>query len=62
MKQNKYLVVYQLNLINGNWTTSKKYSKIIELDRNDISEENIWNKLSLPDNCKSKIILSLQRL
>lgn len=59
-KTMKYFVSYTLDLIDGISTESKSYSKIIDLD--NISEEEIWNKLNIEDNYKEKRLNSITKL
>lgn len=40
----------------------KKLSKIIQLSKEDLSEDKIWDKLNIPDNYSSKILLNIQKL
>ena len=62
MKENIYFILYQLEIIDGMKVYSKKLSKIIQLSKEDLSEDKIWDKLNIPDNYSSKILLSIQKL
>lgn len=62
MKQNQYFILYQLDIINGMGVYPKQFSKIISLDKDNISEDEIWNKLNIPDNYSSKLLLNIQKL
>ena len=56
----KYFVSYNLDLIDGTTYKTKSYSKIIDLDI--LSEEEIWNKLNIPDNYKDRMIVNITKL
>ena len=56
----KYFVSYTLDLIDGTSYKSKSYSKIIELS--NLTEEEIWDKLNIPDNYKDRMIVSITKL
>lgn len=62
MKENIYFILYQLDMIDGMTVRPKKLSKIIELTTEDLSEDKIWDKLNIPDNYSSKILLNIQKL
>ena len=67
MKENIYFILYQLEIIDGMKVYPKKLSKIIQLSKEDLSEEDlsedkIWDKLNIPDNYSSKILLNIQKL
>lgn len=62
MKENIYFILYQLEIIDGMTVYPKKLSKIIQLSKEDLSEDKIWDKLSIPDNYSSKILLNIQKL
>ena len=62
MKGNTYFILYQLDMIDGMTVRPKKLSKIIELTTEDLSEDKIWDKLNIPDNYSSKILLNIQKL
>lgn len=62
MKENTYFIVYQLEIIDGVKVYPKKFSKIIKLATDKLSEDNIWNELNTPDNYSSKVLLSIQKL
>lgn len=54
MKENIYFILYQLEIIDGMKVYPKKLSKIIQLSKEDLSEDKIWDKLNIPDNYSSK--------
>lgn len=56
----KYFVLYQLDIINNSTINTKKLSKIITLD--EVTEEEIWSKLDIPNNHSSKLILNIVKL
>lgn len=62
MKENIYFILYQLEIIGGMKVYPKKLSKIIQLSKEDLSEDKIWDKLNIPDNYSSKILLNIQKL
>lgn len=62
MKENIYFILYQLEIIDGMTVYPKKLSKIIQLSKEDLSEDKIWDKLNIPDNYSSKLLLSIQKL
>lgn len=62
MKENIYFILYQLEIIDGMTVYPKKFSKIIQLSKEDLSEDKIWDKLNIPDNYSSKLLLSIQKL
>lgn len=62
MKENIYFILYQLEIIDGMKVCPKKLSKIIQLSKEDLSEDKIWDKLNIPDNYSSKILLNIQKL
>lgn len=62
MKENIYFILYQLEIIAGMKVYPKKLSKIIQLSKEDLSEDKIWDKLNIPDNYSSKILLNIQKL
>ena len=62
MKENIYFILYQLEIIDRMTVYPKKLSKIIQLSKEDLSEDKIWDKLNIPDNYSSKILLSIQKL
>lgn len=62
MKENIYFILYQLEIIDGMTVYPKKLSKIIQLSKEDLSEDKIWDKLNIPDNYSSKILLNIQKL
>lgn len=62
MKENIYFILYQLEIIDGMKVCPKKLSKIIQLSKEDLSEDKIWNKLNIPDNYSSKLLLNIQKL
>lgn len=62
MKENIYFILYQLEIIDGMRVYPKKLSKIIQLSKEDLSEDKIWDKLNIPDNYSSKILLNIQKL
>lgn len=62
MKENIYFILYQLEIIDGMEVYPKKLSKIIQLSKEDLSEDKIWDKLNIPDNYSSKILLNIQKL
>lgn len=66
MKENIYFILYQLEIIDGMKVYPKKLSKIIQLSKEDLSEDKIWDKiwdkLNIPDNYSSKILLNIQKL
>lgn len=62
MKENIYFILYQLEIIDGMTVYPKKLSKIIQLSKEDLSEDKIWDKLNIPDNYSSKLLLNIQKL
>ena len=62
MKENIYFILYQLEIFDGMKVYPKKLSKIIELTTENLSEDKIWDKLNIPDNYSSKILLNIQKL
>lgn len=62
MKENIYFILYQLEIIDGMKVCPKKLSKIIQLSKEDLSEDKIWDKLNIPDNYSSKLLLNIQKL
>lgn len=62
MKENIYFILYQLEIIDGMTVYPKKLSKIIQLSEEDLSEDKIWDKLNIPDNYSSKLLLNIQKL
>lgn len=62
MKENIYFILYQLEIIDEMKVYPKKLSKIIQLSKEDLSEDKIWNKLNIPDNYSSKLLLNIQKL
>lgn len=62
MKENIYFILYQLEIIDGMKVYPKKLFKIIQLSKEDLSEDKIWDKLNIPDNYSSKILLNIQKL